>query len=372
MNRILFYHPWPLAEDPSKGSEIRPVRMLEAFRRCGYEVDIVTGYSKKRHRRIKAVRRYIEEGGQYSFLYAESTTVPIPLTDPHHLPVRPIQDFNFFRTLRRHGIPIGLFYRDVYWQVEDLQYNASSLKKMVKRSFQWIEWGCFQKYVSHLFLPTDEIRSLLPTQWPANRASALPPGCDDLDAEFVVDEDGPLRLFYVGGVSPPYYDIRPLLRVVERLEDVKLTLCCRRSEWEENRSFYNGIVGDGTVRVVHASAEEIGRFYKNADLVADLRQPTGYLRTALPVKTVEAIGYGVPMLLRRGTSAATFVAEEGTGWVTNSLKEAEDLLVRLRDHRKLVQEKRKDVVVAQKNNKWVARAKQAASILRSRNRYHDK
>jgi glycosyltransferase involved in cell wall biosynthesis len=364
MKRILFYHPWPLADNPTRGSEIRPVRMVDAFRRCGFHVDLVIGYSKHRGRRMRAVRRAIENGRDYDFLYAESTTVPIPLADPHHLPVRPLQDVRFFQFLSDKGIPTGLFYRDVYWQVEDLKYDGSWVKQVVKRSFLWLEWWNFQRFVDHLFLPTREIRTLLPTEWPAERCSALPPGCEVADGDPSAD-GGPLELFYVGGVEPPYYDLRPLLKIVNQLDDVHLTLCCREPEWRANKAYYADISFGDPITIVHASSDEIGRFYRNADVVADLRRPEGYLRTALPVKTVEAIGYGVPTILRAGTSAAAFVEREGAGWTVDSLEDAGDLLEGLRDDRGRIREKRRDVFAAQQHHSWSARALQAAASLRS-------
>jgi glycosyltransferase involved in cell wall biosynthesis len=336
--------------------------MVEAFRRCGFHVDLVVGYSKQRGRRMKAVRRAISKGREYEFLYAESTTVPIPLADPHHLPVRPLQDVRFFRFLSDKEIPTGLFYRDVYWQVEDLKYDGSWVKQVVKRSFLWGEWWAFRRFVDHLFLPTREIRMLLPTEWPAERCSALPPGCKVADAEGR-DEGGPLQLFYVGGVQPPYYDLRPLLEVVNQLDDVHLTLCCREPEWNENKAHYADLLFGDQISIVHASSDEIGRFYRNADVVADLRRPDGYLRTALPVKTVEAIGYGVPMILRTGTAAATFVEREGTGWTVGSLDDARTLLERLRDQRDRIREKQNHVIAAQERHTWKARALQAAETL---------
>lgn len=367
MGRIIFYHPQPLVDHPEKGSELRPVRMLQAFRDCGFEVDVVTGDSKQRRKRMRAIRRAVRRGRKYEFLYAESTNMPIPLTDAHHMPVRPIQDFSFLRFLSKRGVPIGLYYRDVYWQVEELKYDGPWLKKIVKRTGLWVEWLMFRQYVDHLFLPTEEIRSLLPTHWSAEQASALPPGCDrkDVRSRDSTERSSPLHLFYVGGVKPPYYDLRPLLEIVGQMEDVQLTLCCREKEWQGYKAYYKDVLPESYLSIVHASSDEIGRFYRDADLVADLRRPKGYLRTALPIKTVEAVGYGVPMLLRSGTSAAEFVEEEGTGWTVETIEDAKDILAYLRDCRKLVYEKREDVNAVQPDHSWEARARQAAVVLSS-------
>lgn len=366
MARIIFYHPLPLADSPTSGSQLRPVRMLQAFRDEGFLVDPVVGSSKDRRRHMQRIRSRMRSGVEYAFMYAESATVPIPLSDPHHLPVRPLQDALFFEELSRQQISIGLFYRDVYWQVEELKYKGPLWKRLPKRAFLWLEWFLYRRCVDHLFLPTESIRSLLPTEWSPERLSALPPGCDDqTSGQIQVDlnrEDEPLRLFYVGGVTPPYYDLRPLFEVVSRVKGLQLTLCCRKWEWKEQETTYR-VQDREDVEVVHAHSNEIERYYRAADLAADFRRPEGYLRTALPIKVVEAIGYGVPSVMLRGTEAAAFVEDEGVGWTFNSLSEAGAGLRHLRDHRDEIAERYKQIKAARPRHTWQARARQAAAVL---------
>ena len=93
--RIIFHHPLPLRLNSSSASGIRPVRMLEAFRQLGYEVDVVAGYSSERKKIIKKIKQKIENGVKYDFIYSESSTMPTVLTDKHHLPLNPFLDFGF-------------------------------------------------------------------------------------------------------------------------------------------------------------------------------------------------------------------------------------------------------------------------------------
>ena len=364
MKRALFYHPQPLASQPVKGSEVRPVQMEKAFRAIGYHVDSVTGFSYERKKKMQKVRSLIQSGVTYDFAYVESWNVPIPLSDSHHLPLRPLQDYAFFSLLRQNQIPIGIYYRDIYWQAEDHAYGNAWWKRIPKRLFLWIEWAMFCRCMNHLFLPTWEIRSLLPTDWPPAQTSALPPGCQihsSRQAKGTMKE-GPIELFYVGGVTPPYYDLTPLFEIAADLDHVHLTICCREPEWAGQASYYQAIDLQD-VKIVHASSDEIGRYYTSADMVADLRAPKGYLRTALPIKTVEAIGYEVPTIMRKGTSAATFVEQENTGWTVGSTEEAKQLLMHLCEHPDRIVAKREKVQAAQDNHTWRARARQAANTL---------
>ena len=367
MDRIIFYHPVALKENPTSGSELRPIQMLEAFKKEGFQIDQVVGTSKQRQVQIKKVRKQLQAGIEYAFMYAESATIPIPLADPHHLPLRPLQDVLFFSELKRREIPIGLFYRDVYWQVDELKYNGPWWKRLPKQAFLWAEWFAFRRFVDLLFLPTEDIQRLLPTPWP-KEVHALPPGCscNSKGRKQAVTRTSrsnkSLRLFYVGGVSPPYYDLRPLLDVVGELDNVHLTLCCREKEWQAQKHVYS--LGERSdVDIVHAHSNEISRYYYTSDLVADLRKPEGYLKTALPIKVVEALGFGIPILLREGTAAASFVEREKTGWTVSSIDEAKKKISYLRDHHSEVEDRRQDIKRAQPKHTWQARAQNVASLL---------
>ena len=55
--------------DPAgrSGSSKRPLKMLQAFRNCGYEVDCVMGYGKDRKSSIERIKKRITEGVKYDF-----------------------------------------------------------------------------------------------------------------------------------------------------------------------------------------------------------------------------------------------------------------------------------------------------------------
>ncbi|MDC4646009.1 hypothetical protein OHV73_19385, partial [Acinetobacter baumannii] len=86
---IIFHCPFPLDLNAKSASGIRPIKILQAFRDLGCNVDLVTGYSRERRLAINEIKRKIKNGHQYSFVYSESSTMPTALTDPHHLPLNP-------------------------------------------------------------------------------------------------------------------------------------------------------------------------------------------------------------------------------------------------------------------------------------------
>ena len=102
--------------------------MLNAFKSIGYNVDIVMGYGKERKYSIGQIKRKIKDGVKYDFMYSESSTEPTILTEKNHIPMFPFLDFGFFSFCKRHGIKIGLFYRDVYWKFDEYKLSVSFVK----------------------------------------------------------------------------------------------------------------------------------------------------------------------------------------------------------------------------------------------------
>lgn len=366
---IIFHHPLPICEEGATGSEIRPYRMLRAFRELGYEVDVVAGRAAERQRAMAQVRARMAEGKRYAFLYAESATMPTPLAEPHHLPLHPVMDLAFFRWVRQQGVPIGLFYRDVYWRFPQYQESVVWWKRWPAVAFYWADWLGYRQWVDHLFLPSTRMGEALPTPWPPERLSALPPGCDPQD---VVDAqagrnpaDNTVRLFYVGGVTPPYYDLRPMLEAVAALPGVSLTLCCREGEWRVVAALYRPFLRD-TVRVIHAKGRALEPLYGQADAFLVFRSRHPYLDFALPVKVFEALGYGVPIITVAGTEAGRFVEQEGVGWAVDGKEALVRLIERLRDNPVELARMRQAVQAARWRHTWVARAQEAARVLEGR------
>lgn len=80
------------------------MKMIEAFKECGYEVVVVEGYGKERKRQIKEIKSNILKGVKYDFLYSESSTMPTLLTEKNHLPLYPFLVFHFLRFARNMGL----------------------------------------------------------------------------------------------------------------------------------------------------------------------------------------------------------------------------------------------------------------------------
>lgn len=358
----VFYHPFPVQAGGATGSRVRPFRMREAFEDIGYEVLDVTGHSSQRARRMSAVVRDLRRGREIDFLYGESHTMPPALTDPHHLPTRPLLDPGFLAQVRRHGLATGIFYRDIYWRFGDVAPDWPWYKRLVVKPFYRLEWTAYRRYVDHLFLPSRLMAEALPSPWEPERLSALPPGIDSLAgvATRPERETLDLNLLYVGGVAPPLYDLTPLFESLRGVPAAHLTLSCRADEWQRWRAHYDV---PSNVEVVHRSGDELAQLYARADLAAVVREPHEYLDFAMPVKVFEALAYGVPLIASPGTEIARFVEREDLGWVIQDPAGFRALAAELMAHPERLDRARERVASARERHTWTARARQVAETL---------
>lgn len=130
MKKIIFHHPLPLNPNATSASGIRPMRMLEAFKSLGYEVDLVTGYSAERRAAIKSIKNKIKS---------------------------------------------GLFYSDIYWMFDSYDKNLSFLKSVAAKFAYKFELHFYKRYLAKLYLPSLEMGKYVPIVQ-SKIFAALPPG----------------------------------------------------------------------------------------------------------------------------------------------------------------------------------------------------
>jgi glycosyltransferase involved in cell wall biosynthesis len=361
---IIFHHPVPINDSGISGSQVRPYQMLKGFRELGIEIEEIAGYAKERKKKIYRILRELQEGRTFSFLYSESHALPTLLTETHHIPTHPNLDFGFFSQLKKYDVPVGLFYRDIYWRFE-LYRKYSLYKRLIAIPMYYYDWWRYKKTVNHLFLPSLAMRSHLPSPWPDECLSALPPGSEIHESPQLPEVSSPLNLLYVGGVLPPLYDLRPAFDYLRNLQNVTITICCRKDEWETVKSFYR--LDNSHIKVVHASGKGLEELYRNADLFFILRQSHEYLNFAMPVKVFETISYGIPIITLGGNETARFVQNEKIGWITSSKDEFVGLIQRLQNYPNTLIEMKEHVRLTRLKHTWQARAEQVANTLMNLN-----
>lgn len=356
---MIFHHPLPVQPDAQAASGIRPYRMIEAFRTLGYEVDAVCGYSADRARAVAEVDRRIAQGERYAFMYAESSTEPTLLTDRHHLPLRPWLDFGFFARLKAQAVPLGLFYRDVYWRFPDYGASLPWWKRSAARLFYRYDLMQYRRLLDRLYLPSMAMASHVPCVDRA-RMAALPPGF--IDRPLARREAAALRLLYVGGLGD-HYQMHELFRALDGMPQVELTLCTREAEWQAVRHEYP-LPAAGNVRIVHRSGPQLVELFEQADLCMLWVKPQPYREFAAPVKLYEYVGAQRPVIASRGTLAADFVAEQGIGWaVPYEAAAIGALLRRIAADRSMLQDASTALRRIKDQHSWLARARHVVADL---------
>ena len=365
--RIVFYRTLAIEPDSRTGSGVRPAKLLEAFRQLGYEVDVVAGAAAERKRAANLVRQRVASGLGYDFLYAEPPTTPIPLNEMHHLPLHPLMDYAFLAFCHARGIPVILFYSDVQWRLPDYPRRVGWSRYLAALPFFHLDLLVYRRVVDVLLVPDEGMLSLV-----AGWATRMPhrtsiPGFDPLETPPQREEGaGALRLFYVGGVEPPVYDLAPLLHgsAHAAAQGVRhqLTICCREPEWARHPTAYDRYLGPHVSVVHNRTRQELLALYARHDVAV---MPYGTVNSdwAMPIKFPEAIGMGLPVLAGAGTAVAGVVEKQGIGWSVGNSEEDLAGVLRGIDPSQL-ERARAAVKQVQPEYTWAERAREIKSIAR--------
>jgi glycosyltransferase involved in cell wall biosynthesis len=341
--------------------------MREGFQELGYQVETIWGNTAERNRRFRTVQRQIESGIDYEFAYSETSTMPTLLTERDDLPTNPFVDYAFLRVCHGNRIPLGLFYRDVYWQFDLYRRKLAWYKRLVTIPLYHLDLYAYGRWVDTLFLPSMQMLKHV-QHWPQKKAvHELSPGgvLSNLGSEAPGNQG--LRLFYVGATSPPLYDIGNLLegvyKAVQADTQIRLTICCPEADWHQRPQRYNNWLGNW-VKVVHLSGEETQKLYSQQDVAVAYRVPSPYLEFAMPVKVFEALGHGKPILTMDGTVVSDFVRANQCGWsVAPDPSDLSRLLQRLSNDPEKVKEKARISRNLRHKHTWAKRAELVASLL---------
>ena len=359
MPTMVFHTPFPIDRQARAASGIRPWRMMDAFAALGYEVLDVTGTPAERRRRVRALARRLREGQKIDFLYSECATIPTMLAGARHLPPHPVLDPALFSLVRRHGVPTGLFYRDMYWAFEDYEASVGRPLATLMRAVYHYDLAWYRRLVDILFLPSAQMGHYVPV-FPPDRMEPLPPG------GVVVDDHVPgegLRLLYVGALGG-HYRLQECVRAVAAApREVTLTICTHESQWEAARADYEPLMDD-RVRVVHRSGEGLEALYREAEAGVLLVEANQYREFAAPVKLFEYLGHGLPVLATAGTLAGDLVASRDCGWtLPYDAGAIGSRLIALAADPAQVERARTRTREVRADHTWEARAQRVADVL---------
>lgn len=362
MKRMIFHMPLPLNPQAKSASGIRPVKMLEAFKSLGYEVFEITGYSAERKIKIAGLKNLINSGYIFDFVYSESSTMPTALTDQNHLPLNPCLDFHFFKFCKSHNIPIGLFYRDIYWKFPDYGKNLNLFKKIMAKAFYRFDLYNYEKYLEKIYLPSKTMAKYL-SEISINKIDELPPACDlqNFDIAFHMIKK-PINILYIGGIGA-HYQMHKLFEGVKNNKKFNLTVCTREAEWSSVKEYYFDVMADN-IKIVHQSGAQLRQIFLESSIASIFVEPLQYWDFAVPVKLFEYLTNERPIIATKGTLVGDFVAKNNIGWVINyDSTEFSNLLIQLEKNTDEIFRKSQEMHKLREQHTWVSRAKKVAKDL---------
>ena len=359
MKKIIIHFPFKIDRTRAAASQLRPIKIIETFKSLGYDVALVEGYGKERKQQIRQIKDRIKSGDKFDFVYSECNTTPTLLTEKHHYPTYPFLDFSFFNFCKKHGIKIGLFYRDIYWCFPE---NNHGIIRKIMKWFYLYDLHEYNKYVSTLFVPSFEMVGHVPVKLDMS-VSELYPGCEKLATKEKSRGDrNQVNILYVGGVGH-HYDVSMMMEVVKNCPALHLTICCRPDDWDAVKDEYKNLMSDN-ISVVHKSGSELNDLYANADLFCLFVKPDKYREFAVPFKLFETVGYGCPIIASEGTWVAKFVNQNKIGFSCNyDKKSLGNLLDHISSHPDDLLEVQDNIIRIADDNTWEARCKKIVSEL---------
>lgn len=365
----IFHIPYYINPAMQSGSQMRPPKMIEAFKSIGYSVDVVMGYGSLRKSQINKIKTKIKNGRKYDFLYSESSTMPTLLTEKSHFPIYPFLDFSFFTYCKKNGIKIGLFYRDMHWKFEDYRKKVPFWKRAISIPFYKYDLRKYERIVDVLYLPSRQMEPLL-SSYKMRKIEDLPPGGEysydvvkERDDYFAIRKDGSLKLFYVGGTSG-LYDLTSIFKAVMTTDDVYLVVCTRKEEWDRIKGKYLPYMCD-RIKIIHESGKNLRSYYMQADICCCYLPIFKYTSFSMPVKLFESLSYVTPVIVTKGIEAGNFVQK----WDNGFCIEYDDcsiikLLEAIKKNQNVLLEKHNNAVTCLMKNTWEERAKKVVRDLK--------
>lgn len=320
MKNILIYYPFTLATNPKSGSAIRPIEMIKAFenyaQKNNVEVIVISGTSTERR---QLWNKMISEKKQEQtlFCYSENQTIPLWLTDPGHIPKDWIIDHDVFKTLKRLHVPIGVFYRDVYWKFDEL-YKLKGMKKTIMKTIYKMEEKFYKKYVHTLFLPSDAMGKFVNID---TAKMALPPGGRFTDIT-TNDQNiqSPFKGIYVGGINSEDYGLPTLVEAYAILNKTQtngeLVIACREEEYTQLSKEEKEKLNKAYIELKHVSGTELQALYEQVDFAFIPRKRSTYNDFAVPIKLVEYLTAGLPIVATNCSAQEDFIQSGPYGVIT--------------------------------------------------------
>jgi glycosyltransferase involved in cell wall biosynthesis len=319
MKKFIVYFPYKLRQEKS-GSAVRPVKILQAFNELaeknGLELISIHGDTTEREKAFSILYENVNPK-DILFCYMENATIPIWLTEEDHLPRKPFMDIHFLKFLKKNHIPLGVFYRDIYWKFNDL-YKVNSLIKPIMKTLFKYELALYKKYSSVFYLPSLYMNEYVGVK--NSKLADLPPGGVNKLSLNKKNETELIQAIYVGGINPRYgiYETLEAFKLMnEHSTKIKLILVCRQEEFANYQEFMGPYINMDWLEIHHAYGEQLTPLYQKADFGIVPIKCDPYNDFAVAVKLFEYISYGLPVLATNCKAQVDIVEKGNLGIVVS-------------------------------------------------------
>lgn len=301
-------------EAPSEsGSSVRTKRMYDAFQQLGCKVILVSGITNNRSVRQKSVAQALEYLKEHKpdLCYIEPPTGPLFFSC----------DRNLIRKLHRMQIPIGFFYRDIYWKFNGNDFLGKNVsiqtfvKQLVIKAMQYRDYYMLKKCVTQFYFTAASVNKYMGF----SKFGVLPPGCVEKHIE--KEKTSVTTGIYVGGATERY-GMGLLLdswMQVQKIQDKKLLIVCPEAQWEawvQKYPKYQQLPEN--IHIYHlCDGQELEKLYAISDFAMIPILKTSYNDMALPIKLYEYLSYGLPMVATNCEEMKKVIIENEIGVIAN-------------------------------------------------------
>lgn len=308
------------------------------------ELDVVAGW---RLSRAGSLGRYVAArrlSGLTGIYVEASTTIPGPA------------DIAFLGLARSLGIPVLTYLRDAQ-PLFDEYYRGGSPKRWLSRTLFKPAFAALKAVSSDVAYPSQGLAAVFGGH---DDPLLIPPGAP---APVVVPRSEHAdRLLFVGGMRFPVHGLDILFEAIERVRHggVPIGLICVSRPGEGPPPPH-----PEWLRLVRGSGSEIHRLLPEVLATVQPRHRSPYNDLGVPVKVMEYLSYGRPLLVTDCTETAKIVQEAEAGLVVRDT--AEDLARGIRELAAATSEAldaySASALRAAREESWHARARRVVEVL---------
>lgn len=348
---------------PTSGSSVRPMRMFDAFIERGYEVKLLSGagnHRQVRNENVKEIKKWLKLN-KPDFCYIEPPSGPLFF----------YCDRSLIRTLHQMRIPIGFFYRDLYWKFPSKEFDNHSefgMKWLKNKVIHWMQFRDFrliQRNVDQIYFPSNACNQFMKLK----HYSILPPGC--MNFELPQKNQFEATAIYVGGATVRYglgLVLESCIKVADQMP-MKLHVVCPQKQWNQWVMEYpqyqdlpNWIelhhIGDGP---------EMEKLYEQSDFALVPILKTEYNDLALPIKLFEYISRLLPVVVTRCDAMEEFLRPYHIGYLSDdNVEDYSQAIGKMITDQKSYMEFKSNLVQTRKENLWAMRVDQIEVDLREK------